>query len=75
MALYYYFVCFLWDCATRRGSKQKMMARVLEQEREIRQVLSNDRKTAHLIPSWQDIDVLESLNKALSPLAELTDIL
>ena len=48
---------------------------MLEQERAIRQVLSNDRKTSHLVPSWQDIDVLESLDKALSPLADLTDIL
>ena len=29
----------------------------------------------HLIPTWQDIDVLESIDKALSPLHELTDIL
>ena len=52
-----------------------MIARVLEQERAIRQVLGNDRKSSHLIPTWQDIDVLESINKALSPLADLTDIL
>ena len=54
---------------------QAMVARVLEQEPAIRQVLSSDRKTAHLIPTWQDIEVLESLNEALSPLADLTDII
>ena len=54
---------------------QAMVARVLEQEPAIRQVLSSDRKTAHLIPTWQDMNVLESLNKALSPLADLTDII
>ena len=54
---------------------QAMAARVLEQEPAIRQVLISDRKTAHLIPTWQDIYVLESLNKALSPLADLTDII
>ena len=52
-----------------------MVARVLEQEKAIRQVLSSERKTAHLIPTWQDIDVLESVDKVLSPLAELTDIM
>lgn len=54
---------------------QAMVARVLEQEKAIRQVLSNDRKTAHLIATWQDIEVLESINKALAPLADLTDII
>ena len=52
-----------------------MVARVLEQEPAIRQVLGSDRKTAHLIPTWQDVEVLESVNKALSPLADLTDII
>ena len=48
---------------------------MLEQEQALRQVLAADRKTCHLVPSWQDIEVLESVNKALSPLAEFTDIL
>ena len=52
-----------------------MVARVLEQKKAVRQVLSSDRKTAHLIATWQDIEVLESLNKALAPLADLTDII
>ena len=34
-----------------------------------------DRKTAHLVPTWQDLEVLESINKALAPLADFTDIL
>lgn len=63
------------DCKTRWGSTQKMIAQVQEQEKALHQVLSTDRKTAHLIPSWQDIDVLESINKALSPLTDFTDIL
>jgi len=50
-----------------------MVARVLEQKKAVRQVLSSDRKTAHLIATWQDIEVLESLNKALAPLVDLTD--
>lgn len=52
-----------------------MVDRILEQEAAIRQVLSGDRKSSHLIPSWQDVDVLESVSKALSPLKEFTDIL
>ena len=47
----------------------------MEQEAAIRQVLSSDRKTSHLLLSWQDIDILESANKALAPLKEFTDIM
>ena len=52
-----------------------MISRILEQEEAIRNVLSADRKTSHLVPTWQDIDVLQSLHQALSPLSDLTDIL
>ena len=37
--------------------------------------LSSDGKTTPLIPTWQDTEVLESLLKALTPVAELTDLL
>ena len=57
------------------GSQIKMVDRILEQEAAIRQVLSGDRKSSHLTPTWQDVDVLESVSKALSPLKEFTDIL
>ena len=30
----------------------KMIKRILEQEKAIRQILGSDRKTSHLIPSW-----------------------
>ena len=33
------------------------------------------RKTTHLVPTWQDLEVLESINKALAPLADFIDIL
>lgn len=33
------------------------------------------RKVWHLLPSWQDLEVLESVNKALSPLQDFTDAL
>ena len=63
------------DCQKRWGSSQKMISRILEQEKALRQVLSMDRKTAHLVPTWQDLEVLESINKALASLADFTDIL
>ncbi|XP_056124490.1 zinc finger BED domain-containing protein 4-like [Rhinichthys klamathensis goyatoka] len=63
------------DCATRWGSTQKMIERVLEQQSALSKVLSTDRKVRHLLPSWQDLEVLESVNKALSPLQDFTDAL
>ena len=63
------------DCLTRWGSKEKMVARVLEQEKAIRQVVGTDRKTCHLVPTWQDIDVLQSVHSAVKNLADFTDML
>lgn len=63
------------DCPTRWGSMAKMVSRILEQEEGIRVVLSTDRKTTHLIPTWQDMDVIQSINQALSPLSSLTNML
>ncbi|KAK7891329.1 hypothetical protein WMY93_023292 [Mugilogobius chulae] len=63
------------ECPTRWGSRQAMIERILEQQKAIAQVLSMDKKLRHLIPTWQDIDVLEAVNKALGPLVEFTDAL
>ena len=63
------------DCVTRWGSQQKMVERILEQEPAIRQVLGPDRRCSHLIPTWQDIEVLQSIHTVLSPLADFTDML
>ncbi|XP_051540357.1 uncharacterized protein LOC127432883 isoform X2 [Myxocyprinus asiaticus] len=52
-----------------------MIDRVLELQKAIAQVFSNDRKVRHLILSWQDIDVLVAIKKSLSPLVEFTDAL
>ncbi|XP_051798998.1 zinc finger BED domain-containing protein 4-like [Acanthochromis polyacanthus] len=60
---------------TRWGSRQKMIGRVLEQSKALSQVLTEDKKMRHLVPTWQDIDVLESINSALGPLQEFTDAL
>lgn len=48
---------------------------VLEQEKDITKVMSADRKHKHLIPSCQDIYVLESVHKALNPLVDFSDAL
>ena len=63
------------DCVTRWGSSQNMVSRILEQEAAVRSVLGADRKPNHLIPKWQDIEVLELINKALTPIADMTNIL
>ncbi|XP_023191823.1 zinc finger BED domain-containing protein 1-like [Xiphophorus maculatus] len=56
------------DVVSRWGPKQKM---VLEQLPAIRRVLAQDRKHGHLNPTWQDVLVLDSLNAAMKPLADL----
>jgi hypothetical protein len=53
----------------------QMIKRILEQEEALRVTLSSDCKTAHLVPTWQDIEVLQAIDKALEPLSSLTDIL
>ena len=53
----------------------KMVSRKLEQEEAICTVLAKDRKTIHIVPTWQDINVLASIDRALSPLSNLTDML
>jgi len=62
-------------CVTRWGSMQMMTAGVLEQKKAITQVLADDKKSRHLIPSWADLDDLEAVNRGLSPLMEFTDAL
>jgi len=34
-----------------------------------------DRKTSHLVPSWQDINVLQSVVAAIKPFRQVTDLL
>ncbi len=63
------------DCKTRWGSTQKMLERLVEQEPTIRVVLASDRKVSHLIPTWQDMEVWKSINEALAPLADFTDVM
>ena len=52
-----------------------MIKRILEQQDAIRVVLAQDRKTSHLVLSWQDFDVLQSVMAAIEPFQNLTDLL
>jgi len=52
-----------------------MISWILEQDAAIHMVLSDDRKTTHLIPTWQDLMVLDSVNAALLPVAEFADFM
>ncbi|KAM3842884.1 E3 SUMO-protein ligase ZBED1-like [Diretmus argenteus] len=63
------------ESPTRWGSRQAMIERVLEQEKAIARVLGSDKKCRHLILTWQDLEVLESVNKAVKPLQDFTDAL
>lgn len=63
------------ESLNRWGSRQKMIARVLEQQKPISQVLAADKRNRHLVPNWQDIEVWESMNEALGPLVDFTDSL
>ncbi len=56
------------------GKQTKIIERVLEQANAIKRAL-DDRKHQHLNLTWQDIAVLESINAALKPVAEFTDVL
>ena len=44
-------------------------------EEAVKRVLTSGRKAAHLTLTWQDIDVLKSINCVLSQLPSLTDVL
>lgn len=62
-----------------------MISRFIEQEKALTQalitfalicqVLREDKKVRHLIATWQDMEILESLDKALSLLMEFADAL
>lgn len=52
-----------------------MISRILEKQKALTEVLSADKELWHLIPTWQDIDILESVSKSLGPLLNFTDAL
>ena len=64
------------DCPTKWVSMAKMVSRIVEQEEAICVVLLNaSRKTTHLVSMWRDVDVLQSIHQALTPLSSFTDML
>ena len=52
-----------------------MIERIIEQREPIQSVLGGDRASAHLVPTWQDIDVLDSIFVVLKPLRDFVDLL
>ena len=50
-----------------------MVERMLEQVDAVRTVLSEHRNSAHLVITWQDHDILESVATTLKPLKCMTD--
>nr|XP_023678533.1 zinc finger BED domain-containing protein 4-like [Paramormyrops kingsleyae] len=63
------------ETPTRWGSRQKMIERFLEREKAIVRVLGADKKSRFLVPTCQDLEVLEAVNKAVKPLQDFTDAL
>ena len=57
------------------GSKADMVERIVVQLDATRVVLGQDRKTSHLVPTWQDLDVLQSVLKAIEGFKDLTDLM
>ena len=52
-----------------------MIEQILEQEKAIARVLDSEKKSRHLVPNYQVFDVLESMNKAIGPQQEFTNVL
>lgn len=63
------------DCSTRWGSCFKMIERFLEQEPVVRRVLSADKKATRLIPTGEELAIIESVREALAPVAPFTDLI
>ena len=55
------------ECTTHWGTRNKMLHRIMEQERALLQILAGDPKTIHLKLSWQDTEVMGSVVSALKP--------
>ena len=53
----------------------KIVSRIFEQKGAIGLVLSADRSARNIVPTWQDLDVLQAIDSAISPVSTLTDIL
>ena len=52
-----------------------MLDRLVENIDLVKPILTEDRGCEHLIPKWQDIDVLKAIHQGLEPLSDLTDSL
>ena len=63
------------DCQTHWGLSLSMPQRISEQQKAIQVVLATDGKASHLIPTWQDFEVIDSVIDAVGTLRGLTDAL
>ena len=63
------------DVSTRGASTADMVSRIVGKQEAIRVVLGEDRDTSHLVPSQQDVNVLESIDEVTKPLRDITDLL
>ena len=52
-----------------------MLEHLIEQMEAVCVVLAQDQKVSHLVPQWQDCDVISAVFAAIEPLQEITDIL
>ena len=48
---------------------------IVEQQDAVRVVLGQDRRVSHLVPTWQDLDVLQSVLEALKHFDKFMDLL
>ena len=63
------------NVSTRLGSTAVMVKQILEQKEATGIVLGGDHSTSYLAITWQDIDLLTSINTFVAPLEDLTDTL
>ncbi|XP_071845740.1 E3 SUMO-protein ligase ZBED1-like [Apostichopus japonicus] len=63
------------ESVTRWGSRYDMIKRLLDHDEAVRRVLAMDPKTSHLLPTWQDMDVLKSICSALEQVSKFTDMI
>ena len=54
------------ESATRWGSRQQMISRVLEQKAALSKVMFADKKSRHHVLNWQDVEVLQAVQKVLT---------
>lgn len=60
------------DCPTRWVSRKQVTDPIIEQARAIQQKLADDREVSISL-TWQDLDVLITVNEGVKPVSSLRD--